>query len=65
VTFLAAPRGGDPNLVRDSFAFAPALVRQARSTTLVTDAMSAVADLAVPLEVDTATGPTWYDAQKH
>ncbi len=37
----------------------------AAATRLVTDAMAAVADLAVPLEVDTATGPTWYDAQKH
>ena len=35
------------------------------ATRLVTDAMASVADLAVPLEVDTATGTTWFDAQKH
>jgi DNA polymerase-1 len=32
---------------------------------LVVAQMCAVADLRVPLEVDTAIGPTWYDAQKH
>ena len=32
---------------------------------LVREAMAGVAELAVPLEVDTATGVTWYDAQKH
>jgi DNA polymerase I len=32
---------------------------------LVVEQMSSVADLAVPLVVDTAVGPTWYDAQKH
>jgi DNA polymerase I len=32
---------------------------------LVVRAMSAVADLDVPLVVDTAAGPTWFDAQKH
>jgi DNA polymerase I len=32
---------------------------------LVVAAMSGVADLRVPLEVDTAVGPTWFDAQKH
>jgi DNA polymerase I len=32
---------------------------------LVREAMAGVAELAVPLEVDTATGTTWYDAQKH
>ena len=32
---------------------------------LVVDEMAAVADLRVPLEVDTAVGPTWFDAQKH
>ncbi len=32
---------------------------------LVVREMAAVADLAVPLEVDTAFGPTWFDAQKH
>ncbi|WP_238443480.1 DNA polymerase I [Salsipaludibacter albus] len=37
----------------------------ASATRLVTDAMASVADLAVPLEVDTATGTTWFDAQKH
>jgi len=32
---------------------------------LAVEAMAGVADLAVPLDVDTASGPTWYDAQKH
>ena len=32
---------------------------------LVIDQMSSVADLRVPLDVDTATGTTWFDAQKH
>ncbi|MEX2486372.1 MAG: DNA polymerase I [Nitriliruptoraceae bacterium] len=32
---------------------------------LVVDALSGVADLAVPLDVDTAFGTTWFDAQKH
>ena len=32
---------------------------------LVVETLSGVVDLAVPLEVDTAYGPTWYDAQKH
>ncbi|HEX2028888.1 MAG TPA: DNA polymerase I [Nitriliruptorales bacterium] len=32
---------------------------------LVVREMCAVADLRVPLEVDTAWGPTWFDAQKH
>ena len=32
---------------------------------LVVDELSGVVDLAVPLDVDTALGPTWYDAQKH
>jgi DNA polymerase I len=27
--------------------------------------MAGVADLAVPLEVDTASGVSWYDAEKH
>lgn len=35
------------------------------TTSLVVDAMGAVAELAVPLDVDTATGVTWFDAQKH
>ena len=35
------------------------------TTELVRSAMSGVATLAVPLDVDTAVGPTWYDAQKH
>ncbi len=34
-------------------------------TSLVRDQMAGVAELRVPLEVDTATGATWYDAQKH
>ncbi|MGH3440599.1 MAG: DNA polymerase I [Nitriliruptorales bacterium] len=32
---------------------------------LVVDAMASVTELSVPLLVDTADGPTWYDAQKH
>ncbi len=32
---------------------------------LVVACMGGVAELAVPLVVDTATGPTWFDAQKH
>ena len=32
---------------------------------LVVATLADVVDLAVPLEVDTAFGPTWYDAQKH
>ena len=32
---------------------------------MVVARMAGVADLAVPLEVDTATGTTWFDAQKH
>jgi DNA polymerase-1 len=32
---------------------------------LVVSELSGVTQLAVPLEVDTAFGPTWYDAQKH
>ena len=35
------------------------------ATTLVVEQMAGVADLRVPLDVDTASGPTWYDAQKH
>ncbi len=34
-------------------------------TEIVSAAMSGVADLAVPLDVDWASGPTWFDAQKH
>jgi len=34
-------------------------------TALVVQAMGSVAELRVPLEVDTATGVTWFDAQKH
>ncbi len=33
--------------------------------TLVVDTLANVVTLAVPLEVDTAFGPTWFDAQKH
>ncbi len=33
--------------------------------TLVRDTLSSVCELAVPLDVDTAFGVTWYDAQKH
>jgi DNA polymerase I len=32
---------------------------------LVTETLGGVVQLAVPLEVDTAFGPTWFDAQKH
>ena len=32
---------------------------------LTVEALAAVADLRVPLEVDTAYGTTWFDAQKH
>ena len=32
---------------------------------LLRDRMSTVADLAVSLDVDTATGVSWYDAEKH
>ncbi len=32
---------------------------------ITVDALSGVADLRVPLEVDTAFGTTWFDAQKH
>lgn len=32
---------------------------------LLVEEMSGVASLAVPLEVDTATGPSWYEAEKH
>ena len=32
---------------------------------LTVEALSGVADLRVPLEVDTAFGVTWFDAQKH
>jgi DNA polymerase-1 len=32
---------------------------------LTVEALSGVADLRVPLEVDTAFGATWFDAQKH
>jgi DNA polymerase I len=33
--------------------------------TLTVEALAGVADLRVPLEVDTAFGATWFDAQKH
>jgi DNA polymerase I len=33
--------------------------------TVVVDTLSQVAELAVPLDVDTALGVTWFDAQKH
>jgi DNA polymerase I len=32
---------------------------------LVVDQLSSVVELSVPLEVDVATGVTWFDAQKH
>jgi DNA polymerase I len=36
-----------------------------RAQELVVETLSRVVDLAVPLEVDTAFGLTWFDAQKH
>jgi DNA polymerase I len=33
--------------------------------TLVEEVLSSVVELAVPLDVDSATGVTWFDAQKH
>lgn len=36
-----------------------------QATDLVVDVLSHIAALDVPLDVDTATGLTWYDAQKH
>jgi DNA polymerase I len=36
-----------------------------RAQELVVETLSHVVDLAVPLEVDTAFGSTWFDAQKH
>jgi len=36
-----------------------------QATALVRRALGSVADLRVPLTVDTAVGPTWFDAQKH
>ena len=37
----------------------------ARAETLVVESLRDVADLRVPLDVDTASGLTWFDAQKH
>ncbi len=36
-----------------------------RTRTLVEEVLSSVTELAVPLEVDSAVGRTWFDAQKH
>ena len=36
-----------------------------RLRALLVEEMSSVADLALPLEVDTASGASWYDAEKH
>ena len=36
-----------------------------RTRAVVEEVLSSVADLAVPLEVDSAVGHTWFDAQKH
>jgi DNA polymerase I len=36
-----------------------------RARALVVEVLSSVVDLDVPLDVDTAAGPTWYDTQKH
>jgi DNA polymerase I len=36
-----------------------------RARQLVVDTLGGVVELAVPLEVDTAFGATWFDAQKH
>jgi DNA polymerase-1 len=38
---------------------------EAELRTLLVDEMAGVASLAVPLDVDTATGASWYDAEKH
>jgi DNA polymerase I len=32
---------------------------------LVIEQLSSVVELSVPLDVDVAVGPTWFDAQKH
>ena len=37
----------------------------AESEQLVVDTLGQIVELAVPLDVDTAVGPTWFDAQKH
>ena len=37
----------------------------ADTRTLVEETLSGVVELAVPLEVDSAVGATWFDAQKH
>ncbi len=37
----------------------------AETRELVVQELSTVVELAVPLDVDVATGPTWFDAQKH
>jgi DNA polymerase-1 len=36
-----------------------------RAEALVADTLASVCQLAVPLDVDTAFGATWYDAEKH
>jgi DNA polymerase I len=36
-----------------------------RTRALVEEVLSSVTELAVPLEVDSAVGHTWFDAQKH
>ena len=36
-----------------------------RTRALVEEVLGSVAELAVPLEVDSAVGHTWFDAQKH
>ncbi|MFW5933120.1 MAG: DNA polymerase I, partial [Actinomycetota bacterium] len=40
-------------------------VELAQAEQLVIETLGRIVDLAVPLEVDTAFGRTWYDAQKH
>ncbi len=51
--------------VHDELVFEVASSDLDAAEALVIEQMSGVADLEVPLLVDTASGETWYDAQKH
>ncbi len=51
--------------VHDEVILEVAAGEEAEVRALTVDALSGVADLRVPLEVDTAFGETWFDAQKH
>lgn len=51
--------------VHDELVFEVSEGELAEAQELAVGEMSAVADLVVPLVVDTAHGPTWFDAQKH